>query len=154
MTQAGTVSVEDVIKAFGASDRFPEGSPQFEALAPFIGHLIEIVGEDHLADMVGLSNLCDVTSRYARWLAGNSDLMGKLDEFDASMVEMIFAGLAEQMAKNPQLLLKQAGVATEVEVLLMDGFGLNEAAKELVRRGELTFAKLLSTSPETFIPQS
>ncbi len=153
MTQTTCVTPEDVVAAFGRGERFPTGSEQFEIFSPFIGQLVEIVGSDHLDDAVGLGNLCDVTARFVRALADNSDFV---ESAGNPMVAMLYRSLADQVeaiAENPEAILAQMGIS-EVEAMEMEQLGLNEAAKELLHRGELTFSALLTTSPDVFFPKA
>jgi hypothetical protein len=153
---AATVSNEEIVVALSTSERFPAGSPQLEIFTPFVGHLVEIVGEDRLDDIVELGSLCDVISRYVSWLAANDKFLGKLDTLEAELVKELYGNnLANQlkaMSNDPESMLAPHGLTPET-FLVSDVLGLNEVAKELVRRGELTFAKLLTTSPAVFIPE-
>lgn len=155
MTQTLNVSTSSVVTALGNTERFPEGSPQFEIFAPYIGHLIDIVGEDHLDDHVGPANLCDVTARFIRWLAGNEGFIGALG-LEGSMVASLYKSLAGQLddfTEDPDALLAQLGI-TEAEAMEMEQLGLDETSKQLYRSGHLTFAALLTTSPDVLIPRT
>lgn len=156
MASTVTVSNEDIVAALGTSERFPAGSPQFEVFAPFIGHLAEIVGQDRLGEIVEFGALADTAGRYINWLAANKEFLGKLDATEAELLKVAYGIVADQMlamSKDPVSALESHGFTPET-FLLSDAFGLNEAAKELVCRGELTFAALLTTSPAVFIPES
>jgi hypothetical protein len=150
-----TVSTEDIVAALGTSEHFPAASPQLKTLTPFIGHLVEIVGEDRLDEIVEVGNLCDVISRYLSWLAANDEFLSKLDEHEAELVKELYSNLSDQlkvMSDDPESALAHHGFTPET-FLVSDMLGLNEAVKELARRGELTFARLLTTSPDVFIPK-
>lgn len=155
MTQTNTLTSEEIVVAFGNSSRFPAGTEQFEVFAPFIGHLIEIVGEDHLNDTVGLANLCSTTAQFIYWLADNKELIGQLEEIKGSLhIPAIYRDMAggfEAMAENLELILSELKL-TEAQAIERDQVGLNGTAKGLYRAGELTFARLLILCPEVFVP--
>lgn len=156
MAQAVSITSEDVVTAFGKSERYPLGSEQFEIVSPFIGQLVDVVGEDRLGEVVGFGNICEVTGRFVRSLAGNSDFQDALGELEGPMMAMLYNGLAdqiEQVAANPDLVLIQMGIS-EADAMEMDSLGLNDEAKVLYRAGELTFARLLTVCPEVFVPVS
>lgn len=148
MTQIDSVSPAEIVAAFGASKQFPAGSLLFKTFAPYIGHLAEIVGDEHFTDLVNVINLSDVASRYLSWLVDNEELEDALG--DVVMMHFVaYAAGAEMMAEEPVKVLFQLGL-TEAEFIEQ---GLNTRATEMYRNGELTLAKLLATSPELFVPQ-
>lgn len=155
MAQASSVTSDEIVAALGSSSRFPAGSQQFEVFAPVIGHLTELIGEDHLDDSVGLGNLCSVTGRYVTWLAESEEFLDSIGD-EAPLVSMLYKSLGDELeviADDPESMLEQMDT-TEAEALESEQLGLNEAAKVLLRNGKLTFSKLLVTSPEVFIPRS
>lgn len=156
MTQSSTpLTSSDVVDAFGRSERFPTGSEQFEVLSPYVGKLVEIVGEDRLDSNVGLGSLCDVTGRFVRSLAEDTSFTEALGA-EGFTIPLLYNQLADQLegiAEDPEAMLAQLEL-TETQALEMDALGLNDAAKELLHNNELTFAKLLLTSPDVFIPRS
>jgi hypothetical protein len=151
MTQ-NPVTAEDVVKSLGESKRFPEGSPQFQAFAPFVGQLVEIVG-NRLQDKVGFANLSATIAQFARWLTDNDAFMSQLSGLEYTLVKDLYLNMAEQldhMAANSDETLANLGT-TEAEVIekVLDGKAL-----ELYHKNELDFAQLLVTSPEVLIPQT
>lgn len=155
MTQNQTPTTDDVVSALGASERFPVGTPQYDAFAPHIGSLLELAGEEHLDDQVGMGNLCVLIATFLRTLVDNDEFMvDSPDERD--LLCGLYGMLADQLelvGQDPQLMLRQMGVS-ESEALQMDSLGLAESAKQLVRDGELTMEKLISSWPDVFIPRT
>lgn len=150
-----TVEVERVVEAFGVSEIFPRGSERFEALAPFIGHLIQIVGEEHLGDKVDLGSYADVSNRFLRWLATNDQFKLLMQECDDERTIGVYLEVADQyryIANHSEEVLECLCV-NNMQMLEMESVGLNAAAKVLNREGELTFAALLATCPDVFVPK-
>lgn len=155
MPQTGTISAEKIVEALGRSEQFPAGSQPFDIFAPHIGGLIDIVGERMLHELVSFGSLCDVVGRFVRSLAQNVAFLSSFDDIQAELVEMLYVQLADQLAdiaKDPLVALSEMGI-TEAEFLEMPSIDLNDGAMALYRDGRLTFAILLSTSPEVFIPR-
>lgn len=143
MTQ-NLVTPEDVVKALGESTRFPEGSPQFQAFAPFVGQLVEIVGV-RLNDKVTPHNFCAVVGEFFRWLSQNKDFTCQFSsERAAAYLEMAIN--AETFASNPHVLVE---IGT-TEAAFME-YSLGGVTLEAYRKGELTFATLVK-SPDLFLP--
>lgn len=144
---------ETIVDALGRSERFPVESPQFKIFSPYIGHLAEIVGEDRLNLLVGFGNGCEVFSEYLRWLAANKSFLGSLGDREAVFLQETYTEAADQMAefaKDPAAALKVLSITDRD--FMIDCMGLNEEAEQRFFKGELTFAVLLSTCPEVFIP--
>ncbi|HEX7484146.1 MAG TPA: hypothetical protein VF281_03270 [Candidatus Saccharimonadales bacterium] len=157
MTQSSnSITPEDVVEALGQSERFPEGSEQFEIFSPFVGQLVEIIGEDRFDAKVGIGGLCDVTGRFVRSLAKDSTFVDGLGDIEKMLVPSLYIDLADQLeglAQNPDAALSEMGIS-ESEAMEMEQLGLNDTAKLLYRQGELTYAKLLEVGPDVFIPRS
>jgi hypothetical protein len=154
MTHANTVSPDQIVEALGKSPRFPAGSKPFSVFAPVIGHTVTAVGEAQLDQPVGIAGLCGAVGRYVNWLAVNQDFLDSIDD-EAPLVADLYSGLGDQLemlADDPALILQTTG-GDETAALESEQLGLNDAAKELLRKGELTYGKLLLTSPEVFIPR-
>lgn len=152
MTRPIDPTREDVVNALGRSQKFAEGSDAFNAISPHIGQLIEIVGP-RMHDQISLSGLCDVTSTFMSWLASNDEFLSNLDELmERPMLVMLYNNLAGQLnaiATHTEQFLSDQGM-TEMQAL--ESATMPESAKELLRRGELSYAALLTTAPETFLP--
>ncbi|HEX6462454.1 MAG TPA: hypothetical protein VFZ58_04265 [Candidatus Saccharimonadales bacterium] len=152
MTQ---VTREEIISAFGRSRRFPEGSREFELLVPFIEKAPTVVAERNLDDLVDVAGLADVVGRFLGSLKENDAFRAALAEAVSPITALCYVGFSRQLAevaKDPAPMLAWQAL-TEAEAIEKQKIaGLNEEAKILYRRGELTFAMLLKTSPETFIP--
>lgn len=149
VTQPSSINPEDIVAALGRGSLFPEGSAGFELFAPYIGRLVDIVGEGYMDDPVGLGNLSDVTARLLDNLVNDEGFVQKatpkmVTDFVAT-VDML--GIVVMMQ---EIFLALSGI-TEDEMMLSDEMGLSETAKELYRTGELTFAKILTDCPEVFV---
>jgi hypothetical protein len=150
------ITAEDVVHAFGKSEQFPEGSPQFATFAPYVSQLVEIVGEKYMNNLVDAGSLADVTGRFVGWLINNSSF---LDQFYGTKHALLafhcrqIVAQAAVMARDPEMRLSQLGL-TEADVMMSEEVGLNDEAKALYQRGELTFARLLCASPHIFIPEA
>jgi hypothetical protein len=157
------ITPEDVIEALGKSSYYFEGSTDFDDHVPFIGHLIEIVGEDRLDELVGVANFCDISSKFTRWLATNKDFLaygtfegrrGSALAVDINALTADYVYRADRMqavSENLEATLAEIEY-TEEQIMGSSIIGLNDVAKELYGVGQLTFAKLLATSPESFLP--
>lgn len=149
-----TVTTEQVVDALGRSERYPAGSEGFNALAPEMGTLVEIVG-DQANDKVGVGNMCDTVAKFVRHLATSKSFLDTLGEDEADLVSMLFGQLADQLeplAQDPGSFLTMMGISEE-QMMAQDSLGLSPEQLALYRAGKLTFEVLLTQSPEMFIPQ-
>ena len=149
-------SVVAVEIALGESERFPRGTRQFEIFAPQMATLISTIGEELMNTPVGMSNLCDVTARFVGHLAEDRGFLDSLPEDEAELVSTLYKGLAgqlEEIAQTTDQFLADNGL-TEAEAMELDSLGLNDEAKELYQDGQLTFAALIMTCPDVFIPRT
>jgi hypothetical protein len=154
------ITPKDVVKALGKSSYYFKGSTDFNDYAPFIGHLIELVGVDRLEELVGVANFCDVSSKFTRWLATNEDFLtngtfegrGSVVNGDELVADYLHrADRMQAVSENLEATLAEIEY-TEEQIMGSSIIGLNDVAKELYGVGQLTFAKLLVSSPESFLP--
>ena len=152
MTQASSITPEEVVAAFGRSSQFPEGSPGYELHAPFVGQFIEVIGVDYLDDPVCYSSICSASIRCLKWLFDNEDFTSQPGVVDTELYqthETVIAAL-ELMSLMPEFFLAMEG-RTEEDAMLSEEMGLGADAQALYRDGELTFGALLKLNPEVFI---
>jgi hypothetical protein len=149
MTQ-NLVTPENVAEALSNSKRFPEGSPQFQAFAPFVGQLVEIVSSDRFEKLVNVADLCDVMAQFLDWLGNNEDFEEKIGETIGNLHAGLLTTLYVQMAESAKL-IAMSGIS---EAKLVKKLGLRRTGRKLYSKGKLSFAALLLDSPEIFIPES
>lgn len=145
---------QTIVDAFGRCKRFPMGSPQFGIFSPYICHLAEIVGEDRLNLLVGFGNYCEVFTEYLRWLIANESFLESLGDREVVFLKEAYSlsvSQTEVFAANPAASLRALGI-TERDFMI-DNLGLSEEAERRFFQGELTFAVLLTTCPEVFVPE-
>lgn len=153
MDQKLAITPAQVAEALGKSARFPQGSLQFDMIAPFIGQLVEIVG-DRLNDKVDFSGLSKVTAEFTRWLARNDEFKAQLDDLESELLEDLYVNLADQLDSIAENLSAFLAGLDITETQIMEDNVLDGEARELYRQRELDFTTLLLTSPDIFIPKS
>lgn len=153
MAQHDTTSItpEDVIEAFGKSERFQKGTSLFGVFAPFISDLIPIIG-DKIDEKITIAELTRVNATFLRQLATNTNFTKNMSPLLTVQVRSAFYKLARQFDEwthNTDALLAKHDL-TETKV--MENMLGSDALERYRSAGKLTFAELLTTSPEIFIP--
>ncbi len=128
----------------------PEGSPQREAMRPFIegsvAALDELLDETLTLDSFGRAKVT-----FLRYCIDNNfakvvgDVIGMDDHVSASMFEVLIETL-EYILKDTRTFLADNGV-TEEQVMQSQEVGLNHANQEKWRAGTLTIGELLQSQP-------
>jgi hypothetical protein len=141
-----TVDPDKITAALADSPRFTNPE-EVALLTPHVLRLPEIVGQERLAQPVTLTELMAMTTEFIRKsLAGDRQLPEAAKEALGSL-----AALLDELDVMATL---EANGLSEADAMLSDDIGLSPAARELYRAGELTFAKLIETSPAVFVPES
>lgn len=146
-------TAEEILTALADDPRFSADSESFDLLKDYIVLLPEVIGDERLAQLVTLDELCNVYMQFldrilAEGFGTNFDDLGLVRELYGSLAR----GL-EGIVGNTEQVLTQTG-QTEDEAILSEQVGLYEPAKEVYRNGQLTFSELVRLQPGVFVPQS
>lgn len=152
----GEVDKQAVLKALEQSPGFSVGTEGHNLFSAYVGHLVQAVADTPgltLSSAVTLKDLYLLSSNYLEWLAGNQDFLGQFknpSQKAASCRQRSAAHLklANIVGKLALSTLDEVDALTRSE----SGFQLNQKALRMFAGGHLTFAKLLATSPESFLP--
>lgn len=150
------INEQTVLAALERSPGFSVGTEGHKLFAAYAGHLVQTVTNTpglELSSLVTLKDLYLVSSNYLEWLAGNQAFLGQFENSSQ---------MAASCRKRSEAHLKLANIVGGLPLSTLDevdaltrsepGFQLNQKALRMYAGGHLTFAKLLVTSPESFLP--
>lgn len=145
-----------VLSALEQSPGFSVGTEGHKLFSAYAGRLVQTVTDTPgltLSSTVTLKGLYLLSSNYLEWLAGNQDFLRQFENPSQK---------AESCRKRSAAHLKLAKIAGNLALSTLDeaealtrsesGFQLNQKGLRMFAGGRLTFAKLLVTSPESFLP--
>lgn len=151
------VTPEEIVAALGRSRDFREGTGEFRAFAPFVGHLINVVHEvgETLDSFVRVETMCLVSCTYLRWLAANPDFLSSFA--DPSIVRESYLRRAASHEKLAGIIAQVARTESsydEYEIFASSetSMQLDEESQLLFVSGQLTFGALLVTCPSALLP--
>ncbi len=139
-------------QAFNAE--MPEGSPQREAMRPFIEGSLEALS-DQLDTAVSLESLLRAKLKYFQYCIDNNigNVFADKVGMDASMVNDTFTGMVEVLEPMVAdlLMFLEEHELTEEQLMLSPQVGLHKENVQRWRDGTLTIGILLATQPEVLL---
>ena len=154
-----TITPEEIVEALGRSRDFPEGSSEFRAFAPFVGHLINVVHEigETLESLVRVETMCLVSSTYLRWLAANGDFLSSFPPETAVRAIESYLKRAASHERLAEVIAQVACIEDDYDEYEIFASGetslqLDEESQLLFASGQLTFGALLVTCPSALLP--
>jgi hypothetical protein len=152
------LTAQQVWEAIIADPKFtsqmPEGSPQRDAIRPFIEGSVATL-EDQLENTVTLQAIADAKLKFLRYCVKNNlgkvmgDVMGMGAEMLNGLLEQLIEML-EPMLENTTAFLEENGV-TEEQVMTSPQVGMSANNQRKWREGTLTIGELLLTQPSVIL---
>lgn len=132
----------------------PEGSPQRDAIRPFIEGSVEALG-DQLENTVTLQTICNAKVRFLRYCVENNigKLMSEITGMESEVINGMFDKLIdmfESMLKDVNAFLEEHGV-TEEQIMTSPEVGMSADNQHKWREGTLTIGELLVTQPSIIL---
>jgi len=132
----------------------PEGSPQQDAIRPFVEGSVEAMA-DQLDTVVNLQAIANAKMTFLRYCVDNGlgKVMGDAIGMGGAMLDGMFKQIIEMLepiVANVTSFLEENGV-TEEQVMVGSQVGMNAENQQKWRAGTLTIGELLMTQPSVIL---